>query len=118
MALARDPDMLDALIVRPSACRPGRCTSTPSTSPATDSDRALRDRALEEALLSARRAGDDGARAAFAYMQARAGMVGVKVFLGIMLGIFFHMLNSLFSHIGLLQNWPPLSPPSCRASPS
>jgi lipopolysaccharide export system permease protein len=45
----------------------------------------------------------------FAYMQARAGMVGLKVFLGIMLGIFFHMLNSLFSHIGLLQNWPPLS---------
>jgi lipopolysaccharide export system permease protein len=45
----------------------------------------------------------------FAYMQARAGMVGVKVFLGIMIGIFFHMLNSLFAHIGLLQNWPPLS---------
>jgi lipopolysaccharide export system permease protein len=45
----------------------------------------------------------------FAYMHARAGAVGVKVFLGIMLGIFFHMLNSLFSHIGLLQNWPPLA---------
>jgi lipopolysaccharide export system permease protein len=45
----------------------------------------------------------------FAYMQARAGMVGLKVFLGIMLGIFFHMLNSLFAHIGLLQAWPPLS---------
>jgi lipopolysaccharide export system permease protein len=45
----------------------------------------------------------------FAYMQARAGAVGLKVFLGIMLGIFFHMLNSLFSHIGLLQNWPPVS---------
>ncbi len=45
----------------------------------------------------------------FAYIQARAGMVGVKVFLGIMLGIFFHMLNSLFSHVGLLQNWPPIS---------
>jgi lipopolysaccharide export system permease protein len=45
----------------------------------------------------------------FAYMHARAGMVGVKVFLGIMLGIFFHMLNSLFSHIGLLKNWPPLA---------
>jgi lipopolysaccharide export system permease protein len=45
----------------------------------------------------------------FAYMSARAGAVGVKVFLGIMLGIFFHMLNSLFSHIGLLQNWPPFS---------
>jgi lipopolysaccharide export system permease protein len=45
----------------------------------------------------------------FAYLHARSGMVGVKVFLGIMLGIFFHMLNSLFSHIGLLQNWPPVA---------
>ena len=45
----------------------------------------------------------------FAYMHARAGMVGVKVFLGIMLGTFFHMLNNLFSHIGLLQHWPPLA---------
>ena len=45
----------------------------------------------------------------FAYMQARTGMVGLKVFLGILLGIFFHMLNSLFSHIGLLQNWPPVA---------
>ena len=45
----------------------------------------------------------------FAYMHARAGMVGFKVFLGIMLGIFFHMLNNLFSHIGLLQNWPPVA---------
>jgi lipopolysaccharide export system permease protein len=45
----------------------------------------------------------------FAYMHARAGMIGVKVFLGIMLGIAFHMLNSLFSHIGLLQNWPPFT---------
>lgn len=45
----------------------------------------------------------------FAYMSSRAGAVGLKVFLGIMLGIFFHMLNSLFSHIGLLQNWPPFS---------
>ncbi|OGA70089.1 MAG: LPS export ABC transporter permease LptG [Betaproteobacteria bacterium RIFCSPLOWO2_12_FULL_65_14] len=45
----------------------------------------------------------------FAYMPSRAGALGLKVFLGIMLGIFFHMLNSLFSHIGLLQNWPPFS---------
>jgi len=29
------------------------------------------------------------------------------VFSGIMLGIFFHMMNSLFSHLGLLQNWQP-----------
>ena len=51
----------------------------------------------------------------FAYMSGRAGAVGLKVFLGIMLGIFFHMLNSLISHIGLLQNWPPFS---AAAAPS
>ena len=45
----------------------------------------------------------------FAYMHARSGMVGIKVFLGIMLGIFFHMLNSLFSHVGLLKEWPPVA---------
>jgi lipopolysaccharide export system permease protein len=45
----------------------------------------------------------------FAYMHARSGMVGFKVFLGIMLGIFFHMLNSLFAHIGLLNEWPPMA---------
>jgi len=45
----------------------------------------------------------------FAYLHARSGMVGMKVFLGIMLGVFFHMLNSLFSHIGLLQDWPPVA---------
>ena len=45
----------------------------------------------------------------FAYLHARSGMVGVKVFLGIMLGIFFHVINSLFAHVGLLQNWPPVA---------
>lgn len=43
----------------------------------------------------------------FAYVHVRAGGVGVKVFSGIMLGIFFHFMNSLFSHLGLLQNWQP-----------
>jgi lipopolysaccharide export system permease protein len=45
----------------------------------------------------------------FAYLHARSGMVGLKVFLGIMLGIFFHTLNGLFAHIGLLQDWPPFA---------
>ncbi len=44
----------------------------------------------------------------FAYIHARIGGLGVKVFSGIMLGIVFHMLNSLSSHLGLLQNWQPL----------
>jgi lipopolysaccharide export system permease protein len=45
----------------------------------------------------------------FAYVQARSGMVGLKVFLGIMLGILFHLLNGLFAHIGLLRDWPPVA---------
>jgi len=45
----------------------------------------------------------------FAYLHVRAGGLGVKVFVGIMMGIFFHMLNSLFSHIGLLQGWAPFA---------
>jgi lipopolysaccharide export system permease protein len=43
----------------------------------------------------------------FAYVHVRAGGVGVKVFSGIMLGVFFHFLNSLFAHLGVLQNWQP-----------
>ncbi|HUL91960.1 MAG TPA: LPS export ABC transporter permease LptG [Burkholderiales bacterium] len=43
----------------------------------------------------------------FAYVHVRAGGLGMKVFAGIMLGVFFHFLNSLFSHLGLLQNWQP-----------
>ncbi|MBI2960231.1 MAG: LPS export ABC transporter permease LptG [Betaproteobacteria bacterium] len=43
----------------------------------------------------------------FAYIHTRSGSVGSKVFSGIMLGIFFHMLNSLFSYLGILQSWQP-----------
>ena len=34
----------------------------------------------------------------FGYLQVRHGGVGMKVFAGIMLGVVFHCLNSLFSH--------------------
>lgn len=44
----------------------------------------------------------------FAYLHARAGAVGVKVFGGIMLGLSFHLANTLFSHVGLLHTWPPI----------
>jgi lipopolysaccharide export system permease protein len=30
------------------------------------------------------------------------------VFGGIMLGLSFHLLNRLFAHLGLLNDWPPL----------
>lgn len=44
----------------------------------------------------------------FGYLQARAGGIGYKVFAGVMLGIAFHFLNGLFSHLGLLNTWPAL----------
>ena len=43
----------------------------------------------------------------FAYMHVRAGGVSLKIFAGIMLGLFFHLLNSLFAHLGAINTWPP-----------
>ncbi|WP_194721114.1 LPS export ABC transporter permease LptG [Noviherbaspirillum malthae] len=45
----------------------------------------------------------------FAYLHFRAGGVSLKIFIGIMIGVSFQLLNSLFSHIGLLNTWPPLA---------
>jgi lipopolysaccharide export system permease protein len=42
----------------------------------------------------------------FAYLHTRAGVVGVKVFGGIMLGMSFQLVNTLFSHMGMLNTWP------------
>ena len=42
----------------------------------------------------------------FAYLQARSGGLSLKVFVGIMLGMGFHLVNNLFSHLGLLNTWP------------
>ncbi|MDD5330006.1 MAG: LPS export ABC transporter permease LptG [Sulfuricella sp.] len=44
----------------------------------------------------------------FAYFQGRSGGVSAKIFAGIMLGLVFHLLNRLFAHLGLLNDWPPL----------
>lgn len=38
----------------------------------------------------------------------REGGVGVKIFIGIVVGLAFHLLNRLFSHLGLLNEWPPM----------
>jgi lipopolysaccharide export system permease protein len=46
----------------------------------------------------------------FAYLQVRHGGIGVKLFVGLMLGVLFHFLNSLFSHLGVLERWPPIAP--------
>ena len=44
----------------------------------------------------------------FSYMNVREGGVSAKIFAGIMLGLGFHLLNRLFSHIGQLAAWPPI----------
>lgn len=51
----------------------------------------------------------------FAYIQIRTGGVGMKLFAGLMLGVLFHFLNSLFSHIAVLERWPPFA---AAAAPS
>lgn len=45
----------------------------------------------------------------FAYMQDRFGAVSIRVFSGIMLGIGFHMLNGLFSSLGVINSWTPFT---------
>jgi lipopolysaccharide export system permease protein len=44
----------------------------------------------------------------FAYMQGRSGSVGLKVFLGVMLGLLFRILNELFSSLGVIRSWSPV----------
>ena len=43
----------------------------------------------------------------FAYLSARSGGLSLKVFIGIMLGVSFVLLNNVFRHLGLLGNWTP-----------
>lgn len=42
----------------------------------------------------------------FALGSARAGGVGAKIVMGILLGLAFHFGGRLFSHVGLLNDWP------------
>lgn len=44
----------------------------------------------------------------FAFSHDRMGGVSVKVFLGVMLGVGFHLLNGLFSHLGVINGWQPV----------
>ena len=44
----------------------------------------------------------------FAYLHYRSGQIAGHVFVGVMAGISYYMLNNLFGFIGNLQNWQPL----------
>jgi lipopolysaccharide export system permease protein len=104
------PDMLDALIVRPERMSAWALHKYTQHLAGNKQKTERYDIALWKKLFYPLAALVMMALALpFAYMQARAGAVGVKVFLGIMIGILFHMLNSLFSHISLLHNWLPFA---------
>jgi lipopolysaccharide export system permease protein len=44
----------------------------------------------------------------FGFLQQRMGGVGGKIFTGIILGILFQVLNRVFVHLGLLNDWSPI----------
>lgn len=44
----------------------------------------------------------------FGFLQQRAASTSSKIFIGIMLGVAYQILNRVFSHLGLLNDWPPL----------
>lgn len=44
----------------------------------------------------------------FAFQQVRAGGMGTRVFLGIMVGLGVFLFNRLFSHMGLIYGWSPV----------
>lgn len=45
----------------------------------------------------------------FGYSYNRVGGVSLKIFAGVMIGILFHMLNGLFSSLGVINSWVPLA---------
>jgi len=44
----------------------------------------------------------------FALTHERSGGASAKVFLGVMLGVTFYLLNGMFSSLGMINSWPPL----------
>ncbi|NVD99923.1 LPS export ABC transporter permease LptG [Massilia sp. BJB1822] len=42
----------------------------------------------------------------FAYLHTRSGGVSLKIFIGIMIGVGYLLVNTLFSHLGMLSTWP------------
>jgi len=43
----------------------------------------------------------------FALRMHRFGGVSVRIFAGVMIGVLFHLLNGLFSSLGIINSWPP-----------
>lgn len=44
----------------------------------------------------------------FGFLQQRSGGASAKIFLGIMLGVIYQVMNRVFVHLGLLNDWSPI----------
>jgi lipopolysaccharide export system permease protein len=44
----------------------------------------------------------------FGFLQQRASGTSTKIFIGIMLGVAYQIMNRIFIHLGVLNDWPPL----------
>ncbi|MEO8411596.1 MAG: LPS export ABC transporter permease LptG, partial [Propionivibrio sp.] len=44
----------------------------------------------------------------FGYTHNRVSGVSLKIFAGVMIGVFFYMLNGLFSNLGAINSWSPV----------
>ncbi len=44
----------------------------------------------------------------FGFLQQRAGGTSSKIFIGVMLGVVYQIMNRVFIHLGVLNDWPPL----------
>jgi lipopolysaccharide export system permease protein len=44
----------------------------------------------------------------FSFYQRRSAGAGARIFLGIMLGLVFHLANRLLSELGVLNDWNPI----------
>jgi lipopolysaccharide export system permease protein len=44
----------------------------------------------------------------FGFIHDRMGGASARIFVGVMLGVGFHLLNGLFSNLGMINAWPPV----------
>ncbi len=44
----------------------------------------------------------------FGFLQQRASGTSAKIFIGVMLGVTYQIMNRVFIHLGVLNDWPPL----------
>lgn len=51
----------------------------------------------------------------FAYLSARSGRITAQMFLGVVFGVSFFLLNNVFGFMGNLREWPPLMVASAPA---